>query len=54
MTVTPVVLSVNVGLPKNVAWQGKTVYTGASAKTSSSRWTCRPTRAPTSAGRPRS
>jgi MOSC domain-containing protein YiiM len=24
----PVVLSVNVGLPKNVAWQGKTVYTG--------------------------
>jgi MOSC domain-containing protein YiiM len=29
MTVPPVVLSVNVGLPKNVAWQGKTVYTGA-------------------------
>jgi ferredoxin-NADP reductase/MOSC domain-containing protein YiiM len=29
MTVTPVLLSVNVGLPKEVAWQGKTVYTGA-------------------------
>jgi ferredoxin-NADP reductase/MOSC domain-containing protein YiiM len=29
MTVSPVLLSVNVGLPKNVAWQGKTVYTGA-------------------------
>jgi 3-alpha domain/2Fe-2S iron-sulfur cluster binding domain/MOSC domain len=29
MTVPPVLLSVNVGLPKNVAWQGKTVYTGA-------------------------
>ena len=29
MTVTPTLLSVNVGLPKNVAWQGKTVYTGA-------------------------
>jgi hypothetical protein len=28
MTVTPVLLSVNVGLPKNVAWQGKTVHTG--------------------------
>src|SRR5262249_43024435 len=28
MTVTPVLLSVNVGLPNNVAWQGKTVYTG--------------------------
>jgi ferredoxin-NADP reductase/MOSC domain-containing protein YiiM len=28
MTVQPVLLSVNVGLPKNVAWQGKTVYTG--------------------------
>jgi ferredoxin-NADP reductase/MOSC domain-containing protein YiiM len=28
MTVPPVLLSVNVGLPKNVAWQGKTVYTG--------------------------
>jgi ferredoxin-NADP reductase/MOSC domain-containing protein YiiM len=28
MTVSPVLLSVNVGLPKNVAWQGKTVYTG--------------------------
>jgi ferredoxin-NADP reductase/MOSC domain-containing protein YiiM len=26
---TPVLLSVNVGLPQNVAWQGKTVYTGA-------------------------
>jgi ferredoxin-NADP reductase/MOSC domain-containing protein YiiM/ferredoxin len=25
----PVVVSVNVGLPKNVAWRGKTVYTGA-------------------------
>jgi ferredoxin-NADP reductase/MOSC domain-containing protein YiiM len=25
---TPVLLSVNVGLPKNVAWRGKTVYTG--------------------------
>jgi ferredoxin-NADP reductase/MOSC domain-containing protein YiiM len=24
----PTLLSVNVGLPKNVAWQGKTVYTG--------------------------
>jgi ferredoxin-NADP reductase/MOSC domain-containing protein YiiM len=24
----PVLLSVNVGMPKNVAWQGKTVYTG--------------------------
>src|SRR5690349_1069378 len=24
----PVVLSVNVGMPKNVPWQGKTVYTG--------------------------
>jgi MOSC domain-containing protein YiiM len=29
MTVPPTLLSVNVGLPKNVAWQGKTVYTGA-------------------------
>jgi MOSC domain-containing protein YiiM len=29
MTVPPVLLSVNVGLPKNVAWHGKTVYTGA-------------------------
>jgi MOSC domain-containing protein YiiM len=28
MTVPPTLLSVNVGLPKNVAWQGKTVYTG--------------------------
>ena len=28
MTVAPTLLSVNVGLPKNVAWQGKTVYTG--------------------------
>ena len=26
---TPVLLSVNVGRPKNVPWQGKTVYTGA-------------------------
>jgi ferredoxin-NADP reductase/MOSC domain-containing protein YiiM len=26
--VTPVLVSVNVGLPKNVPWQGKTVYTG--------------------------
>jgi ferredoxin-NADP reductase/MOSC domain-containing protein YiiM len=25
---TPTLLSVNVGLPKNVAWQGRTVYTG--------------------------
>jgi ferredoxin-NADP reductase/MOSC domain-containing protein YiiM len=25
----PVLLSVNVGMPKNVPWQGKTVYTGA-------------------------
>ena len=25
---TPTLLSVNVGLPKNVPWQGKTVYTG--------------------------
>jgi MOSC domain-containing protein YiiM len=24
----PMLLSVNVGMPKNVAWQGKTVYTG--------------------------
>ena len=24
----PALLSVNVGLPKNVGWQGKTVYTG--------------------------
>ena len=29
MTVRPVLLSVNVGLPRNVAWQGRTVYTGA-------------------------
>ena len=29
MTVPPTLLSANVGLPKNVAWQGKTVYTGA-------------------------
>jgi len=28
MTVAPTLLSVNVGLPTNVAWQGKTVYTG--------------------------
>src|SRR5215468_7156288 len=28
MTVTPMLLSVNVGLPRNVAWQGRTVYTG--------------------------
>ena len=28
MTIAPTLLSVNVGLPKNVAWQGKTVYTG--------------------------
>jgi MOSC domain-containing protein YiiM len=28
MTVPPTLLSVNVGLPKNVGWQGKTVYTG--------------------------
>jgi MOSC domain-containing protein YiiM len=28
MTRTPVLLSVNVGLPKNVPWQGRTVYTG--------------------------
>jgi hypothetical protein len=27
-TRTPVLLSVNVGLPKNVSWQGRTVYTG--------------------------
>jgi hypothetical protein len=26
--VTPMLLSVNVGLPKNAAWQGQTVYTG--------------------------
>lgn len=25
---TPMLLSVNVGLPRNVPWQGKTVYTG--------------------------
>lgn len=24
----PVLLSVNVGMPKNVSWQGETVYTG--------------------------
>src|SRR6266568_5165799 len=29
MTVPAMLLSVNTGLPKNVAWQGKTVYTGA-------------------------
>ena len=29
MTVPPVLLSVNVGMPKNVVWQGKTVCTGA-------------------------
>src|ERR1700755_382233 len=29
MTAQPELLSVNVGLPQNVAWQGKTVYTGA-------------------------
>ena len=29
MTNPPMLLSVNTGLPKNVAWQGKTVYTGA-------------------------
>jgi len=28
MTAQPELLSVNVGLPKNVAWRGKTVYTG--------------------------
>ena len=28
MTTAPVLLSVNVGLPKDVAWQGKTVHTG--------------------------
>ena len=28
MTVPPVLLSVNTGLPKDVTWQGKTVYTG--------------------------
>jgi len=28
MTSAPVLLSVNVGLPKDVPWQGKTVYTG--------------------------
>jgi ferredoxin-NADP reductase/MOSC domain-containing protein YiiM len=28
MTVPPVLLSVNTGLPRNVTWQGKTVYTG--------------------------
>jgi MOSC domain-containing protein YiiM len=27
-TEAPRLLSVNIGLPKNVAWQGKTVYTG--------------------------
>ena len=25
---TPVLVSVNVGLPRDVPWQGKTVYTG--------------------------
>jgi ferredoxin-NADP reductase/MOSC domain-containing protein YiiM len=29
MTGTGTLLSVNVGMPKNVSWQGKTVYTGA-------------------------
>ena len=28
MTNPPMLLSVNTGLPKNAAWQGKTVYTG--------------------------
>jgi ferredoxin-NADP reductase/MOSC domain-containing protein YiiM len=28
VTTQPALLSVNVGLPRNVAWQGKTVYTG--------------------------
>ena len=28
MTAQPVLLSVNVGMPKNVPWQGKTVHTG--------------------------
>jgi ferredoxin-NADP reductase/MOSC domain-containing protein YiiM len=28
MTATPMLLSVNVGLPKDVAWQGRTVHTG--------------------------
>ena len=28
MTSPPVLLSVNVGMPKDVAWQGKTVHTG--------------------------
>ena len=33
----PVLLSVNIGMPKNVPWQGKTVYTGCG----NSRWTPR-------------
>ena len=28
MTAGPVLMSVNVGMPKDVSWQGKTVYTG--------------------------
>jgi hypothetical protein len=28
MTGTAVLLPVNVGMPKNVSWQGKTVHTG--------------------------
>ena len=28
MTVAPVLLSVNVGLPKNMPWRGSTVHTG--------------------------
>jgi MOSC domain-containing protein YiiM len=28
VTVAPVLLSVNVGLPKNVPWRGSTVHTG--------------------------
>jgi ferredoxin len=50
MTVPPTLLSVNVGLPRNVAWQGKTVYTGrgrrsllelADACDVPTRWSCR-------------
>ena len=28
MTTGPALVSVNVGMPKDVSWQGKTVYTG--------------------------
>jgi hypothetical protein len=37
---TPMPLSVNVGLPKNVAWPGHSVYTAPSRAPTSS-WTCK-------------